>query len=90
MIGYGKTYHFIQPDLNQELPLGPPKLMMSFINDSQIPKSYIDDRDQRYNVSTNQKRDLRKNVKSDVNDDNDKAFWKGNGQTLEFKQINLN
>ncbi len=33
---YGKTYHMWQVDRGDQLPLGPPQLMMSFTKDEQV------------------------------------------------------
>ena len=41
----GKTWHTWQVDLGDQLPLGPPQLMMAFISDGQIDPSVVESRD---------------------------------------------
>lgn len=61
---YGKTYHFWQVDRGDKLPLGPPQLMMSFTSPELFPqfKEVVGDRDKRYRVSHEQKREKRKYI----------------------------
>ena len=57
---YGKTIHTWQFDKHPDLPLGPPALMMSYTADDQVPNDLVRERDERYGVDTEKKRDLRK------------------------------
>lgn len=59
---YGKTFHTWQVD-KDELPLGPPQLMMSFTKDGQLNPALMEDRDKRYGKSTAEVKDLRKDLK---------------------------
>ncbi len=61
---YGKTYHFWQVDRGDKLPLGPAQLMMSFTKPEQFPqfREVIGDRDRRYGVNHEQKREKRKGI----------------------------
>jgi len=73
---YGKTFHFWQVDRGDTLPLGAPELMMSFTQDSQVPWDKVKDRDQRYGVDMEKKRELRKDIKpADIHQDAD-GCWK--------------
>ena len=58
---YGKTYHFWQVDRGDKLPLGEPELMMSFTGEGQQEgqKKAIQDRDKRYGVDSEQKKEKR-------------------------------
>ncbi|CCU75183.1 DUF1264 domain protein [Blumeria hordei DH14] len=74
---YGKTYHFWQVDRGDALPLGTPQLMMSFTADNQIPWETVRNRDERYGIKTEKKRDLRQRIESpEILDDAD-SCWKG-------------
>ncbi|KAL8730365.1 MAG: hypothetical protein Q9166_004130 [cf. Caloplaca sp. 2 TL-2023] len=56
---YGKTYHFWQVDRGDKLPLGGAELMGSFTSAEQIPKGMLEERDQRYGISSEQKKEKR-------------------------------
>ena len=59
---YGKTYHFWQVDRGDKLPLGEPVLMGSFTDAEQLEGAAgkaLKDRDERYGVSTEQKKGKR-------------------------------
>ncbi|CAD6570612.1 MAG: hypothetical protein TREMPRED_005920 [Tremellales sp. Tagirdzhanova-0007] len=56
---YGKTTHTWQYDLNSDLPLGPPQLMMAYTAADQVNKSLLQQRDEEMGVSTDAKRALR-------------------------------
>lgn len=58
----GKTYHFWQIDRGDELPYGPPNLMMSIRNSSQEEKEKIQDRNQRYDIDSKHNQELRKDI----------------------------
>jgi hypothetical protein len=54
---YGKTWHTWHTDLNKELPLGVPHLMMGFTDDGPINQRLVTDRDSRLDVdSTREKK----------------------------------
>ncbi|KAK9815991.1 hypothetical protein WJX74_009383 [Apatococcus lobatus] len=44
---YGKTWHTWQVDKGDKFPLGPPQLMMSFVEDGQVDDLLVKDRDAR-------------------------------------------
>ncbi|TAQ90815.1 hypothetical protein B7494_g886 [Chlorociboria aeruginascens] len=73
---YGKTYHFWQTDRGDELPLGKPELMGSFISDEQAPWERIKERDERFGVSTEEKKKQRSEiVTEEIHEDADQ-WWK--------------
>lgn len=59
---YGKTWHTWQVDRGDELPLGIPQLMMSFTADGQVQESLVQERDARYGVSSEDRRELRSGI----------------------------
>lgn len=56
---YGKTYHFWQVDRGDKLPLGGPELMGSFTSKEQLPEGLLAERDARYGISSEQKKEKR-------------------------------
>ncbi|KAF5879554.1 putative hydroxyacylglutathione hydrolase protein [Botrytis fragariae] len=73
---YGKTFHFWQTDRGDELPLGMPVLMGSFTADDQVPWDKVKERDERFGVDTQKKREARKGIESvDIHEDADQV-WK--------------
>ncbi|TEY39067.1 hypothetical protein BOTCAL_0469g00020 [Botryotinia calthae] len=74
---YGKTFHFWQTDRGDELPLGMPVLMGSFTRDSRyVPWDKVKERDERFGVDTQKKREARKGIASvDIHADADQV-WK--------------
>ena len=59
---YGKTWHTWHTDLNKELPLGVPQLMMGFTADGQIDQRLVTDRDKRLGVDSTQKKKARADI----------------------------
>jgi hypothetical protein len=49
---YGKTWHTWHTDLNKELPLGVPQLMMGFTADGQANAAMVAERDKRLGVDS--------------------------------------
>ncbi|KAL8770973.1 MAG: hypothetical protein Q9209_003392 [Squamulea sp. 1 TL-2023] len=73
---YGKTYHFWQVDRGDKLPLGQPQLMGSFTSQEQIPEGLLKERDERYRVSSEQKKEKRRYIEEpEVQTDADQT-WK--------------
>ncbi|TRM69855.1 hypothetical protein BD626DRAFT_475512 [Schizophyllum amplum] len=52
---YGKTYHLWQVDRGDAVPLGSPKLMMSFTHPTEGFEKVVTDRDKRYGVNHEEK-----------------------------------
>ena len=62
---YGKIWHTWHIDhKRKDVPLGVPALMMGFTADGQINPPLVSDRDKRFEVSTNDKRQSRKDIPS--------------------------
>lgn len=60
---YGKTWHTWNAELpNLTLPLGHPSLMMGFTADGQIKPTIVSARDQRFNISTEAKKQNRADI----------------------------
>ena len=74
---YGKAYHLWQTDRGDELPLGEPKLVTSFIGNDQFDfESAVGDRDKRYGTDWKRKKDARKDIEEpNIHADADSA-WK--------------
>ncbi|KAI4178588.1 MAG: hypothetical protein L6R41_008321 [Letrouitia leprolyta] len=76
---YGKTYHFWQVDRGDKVPLGEPQLMGSLIQEGQggeALKKMWKERDEKFGVSTEQKKGKREYIGvPEVHEDADQA-WK--------------
>ena len=59
---YGKTWHTWHTDLQKDLPLGVPQLMMGFTADGQADQAMVDARNQRFGVTTDEKRKDRADI----------------------------
>jgi hypothetical protein len=59
---YGKTFHTWHTDMQHELPVGVPKLMMGFTADNQIDTAMVTARDARFGISSERKRAERADI----------------------------
>ena len=59
---YGKTWHTWHTDQHKGLPIGVPQLMMGFTADGQADPKMVAARDQRFKVSSNEKRQQRADI----------------------------
>lgn len=59
---YGKTWHTWHTDLNKDLPLGVPQLMMGFTADGQVNPQQVAERDRRFGIDSAQKRKARADI----------------------------
>lgn len=59
---YGKTWHTWHTDQDLALPYGSPALMMGFTQDGQLHKELEQGRDQRFKVSTADKKENRADI----------------------------
>ena len=62
---YGKVYHFWQVDKGDKLPLGQPKLMMSFTSDEAVnekTKQAWAERDRKFNNDSEKKKAQREYI----------------------------
>jgi hypothetical protein len=61
---YGKTFHTWHTDLQKELPIGVPQLMMGFTADGQVDAAMVAERDKRFGVDSTEKRKQREDIAS--------------------------
>jgi hypothetical protein len=59
---YGKTWHTWHTDLDKELPLGVPQLMMGFTADGQINPDMLQARDGRFGIDSAKRRKDREDI----------------------------
>jgi hypothetical protein len=79
---YGKTWQLWPVDDNgncsSKVPLGPPQLLMSFTADGQVRPEIIDRRDKQMGISTQKKREERKDIKGNPVAEGADQWEKGN------------
>jgi hypothetical protein len=73
---YGKVFHLWQTDRGDKLPLGRPELMTSFVEDGQLPKEQLADRDARFGVSSERKKEKRAYIEEPVVHGDADWVWK--------------
>jgi Protein of unknown function (DUF1264). len=61
---YGKTIHTWHTDQQRNLPVGSPMIMMGFTKGGQLQPELVKARDQRFNNSTQEKRQKRSHIKA--------------------------
>jgi hypothetical protein len=59
---YGKTFHTWHTDLQKELPIGVPQVMMGFTADGQLDAAILSARDQRMGIDSNEKKRSRADI----------------------------
>ena len=74
---YGKTWHTWHTDLNKQLPLGVPQLMMGFTADGQADATKIAERDQRFGIKSAEKKTSRADIPTPAIDPGANAWQKG-------------
>lgn len=74
---YGKTIHTWHTDQQRTLPLGAPMIMMGFTKDGQLHPELLTERDKRFNISTQEKKENRKDIPMPVVDPMANAWEKG-------------
>jgi hypothetical protein len=74
---YGKTWHTWHTDRKDALPLGTPHLMMGATQDGQIRAQLIEERDGRFEISTDDKRGQRADIIYPIIDTDADAWQKG-------------
>jgi len=83
---YGKTVHTWQVDKYQ-LPLGPPQLMMSFTDESQIDEKLLRARDEKYGYNTEDIKKKRKDIETHPKVGN--ADWWLSGRAIQFAPVEV-
>lgn len=63
---YGKTWHLWQVDRGDVLPVGGPRLMMSFTQDGQLDPQLLEHRDHALHISSAEKRSARVGIEAPV------------------------
>src|SRR5690554_1414166 len=79
---YGKTIHTWHTDQQRSLPLGSPMLMMGFTKDGQINPELLSQRDERFKISTAEKKKNREDIPLPTLDPAANA-WQ-NGEVRQF------
>lgn len=74
---YGKTIHTWHTDQERNLPVGIPMIMMGFTKDGQIHPELVKERDQRLNVSSEEKKRNRDDIPMPQVDPMANAWEKG-------------
>ncbi len=74
---YGKTIHTWHTDQHRELPTGSPMIMMGFTKDGQLKQELVDARDQRFGISTEEKKKNREDISMSEVDPNANAWERG-------------
>jgi hypothetical protein len=74
---YGKTWHTWHTDMNKELPIGHPMLMMGFTQDGQAHEQLVAERDRRFDVSSAENRKNRVDIDYPSIDPDADAWQKG-------------
>nr|WP_259644867.1 OBAP family protein [Pseudomonas cichorii] len=59
---YGKTWHTWHTDMDKQLPLGVPQLMMGFTADGQVDEQMVAERDKRFGISSAANKEARKDI----------------------------
>ncbi len=59
---YGKTFHTWHTDMEQQLPLGVPQIMMGFTADGQIDPALVSARDTRFGINTEERKSRRADI----------------------------
>jgi len=79
---YGKTYHFWQVDRGDKVPMGEPQLMGSFRSEDDVKKAHpgglkglLAERDRRFGVDFELKREQRKDIEEPALDDTSADQW---------------
>jgi hypothetical protein len=75
---YGKTIHTWHTDQEMSLPIGTPKIMMGFTADGQIDAAMVASRDERFGVSSAEKKKDRADIRAPAIAPGADAWQRGN------------
>lgn len=84
---YGKIFHTWHTDQDLQLPIGTPMLMMGFTKDGQVKDSLVTERDQRFNISTEEKRKMREDIPFPKVADGANSWEKGEVYQLKLEKV---
>lgn len=87
---YGKTIHTWAVDLNPDLPLGPPNLMMSYTREGQVDPEMVKARDEKMGTSTEGKRHLRNGYLPAYEACQGADDWEKTGRAVMFGDMEIN
>jgi hypothetical protein len=76
-VTYGKTWHTWHTDRGDALPVGTPLLMMGFTQDGQLRQELLQERDRRFDISTQETRGQRTDIAYPPIDPDANAWEKG-------------
>jgi hypothetical protein len=74
---YGKTWHTWHTDQHRELPTGHPLLMMGFLADGQVNPQMVADRNKRFGISSDEKKQERASLNYPPVDPDADSWQKG-------------
>jgi hypothetical protein len=80
---YGKTWHTWHTDLDKQLPLGTPQLMMGFTADGQADTAMIEARDQRLGINSVAKKKDRADIAAPSIDAGADGWQHGNAMQMQ-------
>jgi hypothetical protein len=80
---YGKVIHTWHTDRDLELPMGIPQIMMGFTQDGQLRAKLLTDRDLRFRVNTQKKRQQREDIPMPAIVPGANAWEQGNVKQLQ-------
>jgi hypothetical protein len=81
---YGKTIHTWHTDQERVLPVGAPMIMMGFTKEGQLHEQLLADRDKRFDISTQKKKENRRDIPVPRPDKDANTWEKG-----EIRQITI-
>lgn len=84
---YGKTIHTWSFDETPDLPLGPPRLMMSFTAPGQANEEIVKRRDDRLGMSTEVKRQVREGYLPPYTKAEGADNWEKTGKAITFEVV---
>jgi len=84
---YGKTWHTWQIDRDHSLPLGIPQLMMGFTKDGQADPAMLGDRDKRFGVSFEERRQNRSDIPMPGVEPGANAWRRGTVVQLRLEEV---
>ena len=81
---YGKTFHTWHTEKDLEMPVGHPQIMMGFTKGGQLNKNLVEDRDRRFNISTEENRANRADIPTPTLVEGANAWEKGKIRQLKL------
>ncbi len=82
---YGKTWHMWHTERGNELPLGVPQLMMGFTADGQLDPARVQERDKRFWISSEEKKQSRADIVAPTIDPEANGWL--HGKTLQIRDL---